>query len=107
MSRIRVNTVNLCKGFITAHKKLADDELNLIWSIWTYQAKQLKPKIDLNKSSARELLKLLKERKITSWEGLTRSRRKCQELYPETRGELYDKRHKHEKVIKQDVKRTP
>jgi hypothetical protein len=102
---VRVNKTNLCKGFITAHPELADDELSLIYNIWVYEGKHSKPLIDIPKITAKGLLKLLRDKKLSSWENITRSRRKCQELHPETRGELYEARHKHQEVIKQDLKR--
>jgi len=100
---IRVNMVNLCRGFIQADNSLADDELNLIWNIWAYQGKRLKPPIDVSKLLAKDLLKMLKDSKLSSWENITRSRRKCQEDHPETRGELYERRHKHQETIKGDL----
>tara|TARA_R100000152_G_C6781773_1_gene217070 strand:- start:6598 stop:6918 length:321 start_codon:yes stop_codon:yes gene_type:complete len=102
---IRVNTVNLCKGFIVANPDLADNELELVYNIWIYEGKKHKPVIDVAKLSVKDLLKHLRDKKLSSWENITRSRRKCQELYPDTRGKLYEARHRHQETIKKDVKR--
>ena len=103
---MRVNMVNVVRGFITAKPSLANDDIDLIWAIWAWQLSQAKPSHKIEKLSARELFKLWKSKKMASPFNISRSRRKCQEHYPETRGDNYDKKQNHQGRIKQDVKRA-
>lgn len=102
---MRVNMTNTVKGFILAKPELADSDVDLIWSIWAWQLLQNKPPKKIEKLSAREIMKCWKEGIVSSPFNISRSRRKCQEHYEETRGTGYEERHAHEEVIKGDVKR--
>lgn len=102
---VRVNMVNIVKGFIIAKPELADDDVSLIYAIWAWQLKNDKPSKDVNKMTAKELMRCWKEGKISSAFNISRSRRKCQQHYPETRGDNYVKKQKHQDTIKADVQR--
>ena len=102
---MRVNMVNIVKGFIIAKPELADNDVDLIYGIWAWQLKNSKPSKDVNKMSARELMQCWKDGTISSAFNISRSRRKCQQHYPETRGESYVKKQKHQERIIKDVKR--
>ena len=102
---MRVNMVNTVRGFIVAKPELADDDVALIYAIWAWQLKNHKPSKDVNKMTAKELMKCWQEGKISSAFNISRSRRKCQQHYPETRGESYVKKQKHQDRIKKDVQR--
>lgn len=97
--------VNIVKGFIVAKPELADDDVSLIYAIWAWQLKNDKPSKDVSKMTAKELMKCWKEGRISSAFNISRSRRKCQQHYPETRGESYVKKQKHQERIIKDVKR--
>ena len=97
--------VNIVKGFIIAKPELADNDVDLIYGIWAWQLKNSKPSKDVNKMSARELMQCWKDGTISSAFNISRSRRKCQQHYPETRGESYVKKQKHQERIIKDVKR--
>ena len=103
---MRVNMVNVVRGFITAKPSLANDDIDLMYAIWAWQLKNLKPSMNINSMSAKQLMKIWKDKKIASPFNISRSRRKCQEHYPETRGENYGTRQRHQKQIKEDVKRS-
>ena len=102
---MRVNMVNIVKGFIIAKPELANCDVSLIYAIWHYQLKQHKPSINLDKISAKQLFQHWKNKEITSIFNISRSRRKCQQHYPETRGEDYVKKQEHQSIIQADVKR--
>ncbi len=102
---VRVNMVNIVRGFIVAKPELADDDVSLIYAIWTWQLKNHKPSKDVKKMTATELMKHWQNGDISSAFNISRSRRKCQQHYPETRGESYVKKQKHQERIKKDVKR--
>ena len=102
---MRVNMTNTVKGFILAKPELADNDVDLIYAIWAYQLLNHKPIKKIEKLSARQLMKCWKEGILSSPFNISRSRRKCQEIYEETRGKTHKTRHAHEEVIKRDVKR--
>ena len=102
---MKINMVNIVKGFITAQPSLADNDTELLWNIWKwFLEKKHKPAIKINSISARNLFKLLKDKEIPNWQNITRSRRKCQELYPETRGKTWKKRHKEADSVRQQIR---
>ena len=103
---MRVNMVNMVKALILADRSLADSDVDLTWHVWARQLKMLKPSKNIEKLNARELLQIWKTKSIASPYNISRSRRKCQELYPETRGKVYEKRQAHQSEVKRDVKRA-
>ena len=101
---MRINMVNIVRGFITAHSDLADNDVDLTYNIWKWELNKMKPSININKISSKMLMKYWKDGTISSPYNISRSRRKCQELYPETRGETYAKRHEQQENVKADLK---
>ena len=97
--------VNIVKGFITAKPELADSDVELIWAIWAWQLSTSKPSVDIKKLDAKKLMQLWKNGEVSSPFNISRSRRKCQQHYPETRGETYVKKQKHQERIIKDVER--
>jgi hypothetical protein len=100
---MRVNMVNDIRKLIGFDKTLADSDVDLIWNIW---ARQVAHEIPIDRMQAKMLMKMWKDGKISSPFNISRSRRKCQELYPETRGQIYEKRQKHQNRIIEDVQGT-
>ena len=96
--------INTIRGFITVHPELANDDVELTYNIWKWELNKHKPPINISKISAKILMRYWKEGHISSPYNISRSRRKCQELYPETRGETYVKRHENQKQVKEDLK---
>ena len=99
---MRVNMVGTVKKYISIKPSLADDEFSLMWAIWASQLKS--KKIDINQLSARDLVFCWKNKQVSSPFNISRSRRKCQEEYPETRGETYYARRKQQDQVKRDLK---
>ena len=98
--------VNTVRGFITAKPELGESDIDLIWAIWAWQLSKAKPALKIENMSARELMKHWKEGSVSSAFNISRSRRKCQQHYPETRGETYGKRQEHQVTIRADVKKA-
>lgn len=94
--------VHVCRDFIRSHSFLADSDVDLIWYIWTKQL--LDMRIDITKEDAISLMRHWKNGDIASPFNISRSRRKCQELYPETRGVTYNVRHDQELQVIQDIR---
>ena len=114
---MRINMIQEVKKYLTVYHQLRDSDVDLIWSIWINQiSKILNPQIkrhlypipqrqrDVSKISAIELMRLWKDGKISSPSNITRSRRKCQELYPETRGKCYEARRKQQRRVIGDIR---
>ncbi len=97
--------VNTVKGFIIAKPELANSDVELIYAIWAWQLKNNKPSKDINKMTAKDLMQHWRDGQISSAFNISRSRRKCQQHYPETRGESYVKKQKHQERVVKDVKR--
>ena len=103
---MRITIVNTVKGFIVAKPSLADNDVDLIYAIWSWQMKNLKPAVNIDSLTVKQLMKTWKAGTVSSPFNISRSRRKCQEHYPETRGELYASKQRHQQIIKEDVKRS-
>lgn len=101
---MRIKMTNIIKGFIKSKAELADDDFALMWGVWDWELRQLSPPKNILKFSARDLMKALKEKQITSPSAIGRARRKCQEMYPETRGNTYDQRHNEQQNVINDVR---
>jgi len=97
--------VNMVKGFITAKPELANNDVDLIYAIWARQLENAKPSKNIVKMSAKDLMIAWKDGTISSAFNISRSRRKCQQHYPETRGEAYVKKQEHQERVIKDVKR--
>ena len=61
--------------------------------------------INLKETTVYDFYGKLIHKKLPKPSSIRRARRKCQEHYPETRGESYAKKQRHQTVIKKDVKR--
>ena len=103
---MRINMVNIVKGFMIARPELANNDVKLIYAVWAWQLKTHKPNVDIKKISARDLMKKWRDGEISSAFNISRSRRKCQQHHPETRGKNYVRKQKHQETIKNDVKRS-
>lgn len=101
---MRIKMTNVIKGFIKSKAELADDDFALMWGIWDWELRQLSPPKNILKFSARDLIKALKDKQITSPSAIGRARRKCQEMYPETRGKTYEQRHNEQQNVINDMR---
>ena len=101
---MRIKMTNIIRGFIKAKPDLADDDFALMWGIWDWELRQMTPPDNILKMSARDLVQALKEKKLTSPSAIGRSRRKCQEMYPETRGATYEHRHAEQRNVINDIR---
>ncbi len=101
---MRIKMTNIIKGFIKSKSELADDDFALMWGIWDWELRQLSPPKNILKMSAHDLVKALKAKDVTSPSAIGRARRKCQEMYPETRGTTYEQRHNQQQQVIDDVR---
>ena len=73
-----------------------DNDSHLAASIWWNESKNITDKNDF--------LELISNHKVSSYESISRCRRKLQELHPELRGKKYEERHHRQKEVKQQLK---
>lgn len=85
---MKLTISNLVKDLLTNFPHLRNSDERLIATVWYHQA-GLKEK----QMSAVELLNLYIDKQLSSPESIRRSRQKIQELNPELRGVVYNKRH--------------
>lgn len=83
--------------FLEKYPPLRDNDSRLVANMWNTE-------INLGGLSANEFLNLLSANKISSPESIVRCRRKVQELNEHLRGKDWDKRHKKQKEVVDDLK---
>ena len=72
------------KAVLEADEAARDDDVKLYIKVaWEYYP------IDLSRLAFTKWAALVKEKRLPSLESVGRARRKCQELYPDLRGEAY------------------
>jgi len=90
----------IVKDILTKHPKTRDSDSLLLSFIWVYQAGG---KDYIQDISMRDFISDFIGKRFAEPSGITRCRRKLQEHYPELRGKLYDKRHKMEESVKEEI----
>ena len=93
------STVDDVKQLLTKYPPLRDDDERLMANIWNTHIGNLE---DID---GKEILHMLANHKLPSYESISRCRRKIQEIYPHLRGEKWDQRHKRAKTIKKEIVR--
>tara|TARA_R110002020_G_scaffold246009_3_gene459752 strand:- start:15961 stop:16263 length:303 start_codon:yes stop_codon:yes gene_type:complete len=93
--------INVCRDLIRKYPFLADSDVDLIWYIWTKQLSDVG--IEVASESAITLMRLWKSGEIASPFNISRSRRKCQEIYADTRGKTWIARHEQQEQIIEDL----
>ena len=87
---------------LTSTPRLRDNDNKLIASVWLKETKELG--LDVQYTTAFDLLKCIADGKLTSSESIRRTRCKIQETTPSLRGTKYEDRHKAAVVVKQEIK---
>ena len=99
MKQKMTKVLDQVKDLLTNHPHLRDDDERLMATMWF---KHMEEKLE--EMSAFDLLKQLATSNLPSYESISRCRRKLQEECPELRGEKWDKRHKAQEDVKEDLK---
>jgi len=97
MQYIKQNTIYIVKNLLTNYKHLRDNDNKLLANIWYFKAKRIE-------EGGMDLLYMIANGELPSSESIRRCRQKLQELYPELRGELWNKRHQMQDQIKEELK---
>ena len=83
--------------FLTKYPQLRDDDERLMANIWVSHIGNLE---DVD---GKDIMHMLANHKLPSYESISRCRRKIQELNPHLRGEKWEQRHKRAKTIKTEI----
>ena len=93
--------MELVKDYLEAKPLLRDSDNKLVCRIWNnlLEAKGSNPK----EASAHDLLCLISQDKLPSFESISRARRKIQEQYPHLRGNTYKQRQNESKIYRDNI----
>ena len=92
------SVIDEVEKFLTKYPVLRDDDEKLMANMWY---KRIPNVLD---QSALSVLGMLANKKLPSYESISRCRRKLQEEDPNLRGKEYNLRHKRTEEIKEEVK---
>ena len=91
------SVLNEVKDFLIKHPALRDSDERLMANIW---GKYLG---DPSYVNGNDILKMLANKELPSYESISRCRRKIQQATPHLRGEKWDERHKRSKKIRKEI----
>jgi hypothetical protein len=96
MQYLNKTNTELVKILLEKHPHLRDNDNKLLANIWYIRSEKLD-------EGAMDFLNTIAEGKLPSSESIRRVRQKLQELNPKLRGKLYNKRHKMQTQVKQEL----
>ena len=89
------------KHILLTKRHCRDNDVYLIYEVW---AKELsKYNLDIKNMHLVPTLKMWVNKQISHPSAIMRARRKMQETYPETRGNLWEERHKQQREVQKDL----
>ena len=91
-----IKMIDKVKGILDDNEKARDNDCLLECMIYDKY-------LDIEKRSVLDFYLKLDKRQLPSPASIRRARRKCQELYPNTRGEKYNLRKSNQKTIKSEL----
>lgn len=95
-----LNVKDCVMQLLIKSERCRNSDTRLTAAIWKHHIKE-----DLPKLQAIDLLQLLADNKLPSYESISRVRRKLQEKYPALRGDAYNARKAEEENVKQQIKK--
>lgn len=84
------------------HPKLRESDSKLVANYWYYEL--LTKGIPLESITSKELLQMFADKKLSSFESISRCRRKLQEKYPELQGVNHELKQEEAKDVKQNIR---
>lgn len=97
MKYIKWSTIDLVKTLLKEHHHLRDSDNKLLANVWFLKAEKVE-------EGAMDFLKLIADGKLPDAGSIRRCRRKLQEENPELRGKLWDKRHKMQTQVQEEIR---
>ena len=98
---MRIKLQDKIKHILLTKRHCRDDDVYLIYKIWGNELSKLN--LDIRNMHLVPTLKMWANKQISHPSGIMRARRKVQEEYPETRGQVWEERHKQQKQVQEDL----
>tara|TARA_R110000824_G_scaffold114540_1_gene265176 strand:+ start:677 stop:991 length:315 start_codon:yes stop_codon:yes gene_type:complete len=98
---MRIKMQDIIKQILLTKKHCRDNDVYLLYEIWNREFAKLN--LDINNMHLVPTLKMWSNKLISHPSAIMRARRKVQEEHKETRGKLWNERHKQETVVQQDL----
>lgn len=98
MTTINHDLATKVKYILTKWFATKDNDMLLVAQFWALESKFNE------KNQAYEVFDAMSKGTLTSYESITRARRKLQEMHPELRGLSWEKRHKRQSKVIEDVR---
>ena len=102
---MKINMQDKVKSTLIKYKNTRDCDPYLLYYIWESELKDINYDYSLNIDNIplTTFLRLWKDKIISHPSAIMRARRKVQEKHPETRGEVWEKRHEKQKDVKKQL----
>ena len=98
---MRIKMQDKVKEILIRMSHCRDSDVYLIYEIWKQEL--AKYNYDINNMKLVPVLKLWFNKEISHPSAIMRARRKVQEEHEETRGKVYEERHKQQKQVREDL----
>ena len=98
---MRIKMQDKIKHILLTKRHCRDNDVYLIYEIWAEEL--AKYNMNIKNMHLVPTLQMWSRKEISHPSAIMRARRKVQEEYPDTRGSVYEERHKQTKQIKQDL----
>ncbi len=105
---MRIKMQDKVKTILLNRAITRDNDFYLMYSVWqdefnALETEKMNHLDSFDHIDVLRLMRLLNEKKLTHPSAITRARRKVQEFNPETRGSLWEKRHKRQAQVQADL----
>lgn len=107
MAKKITQTFHKVKALLDSGDKYRDSDEKLVVKIWWDEMESQKVEgkdVSLREISAKAFFYLYREGRFTTADVITRARRKCNELHPETRGKSYKPRKAKVVEVQQEIR---
>ena len=98
---MRIKMQDKIKHILLTKRHCRDNDVYLIYEIWAEEL--AKYNLNIKNMHLMPVLKMWAKKEISHPSAIMRARRKVQEEHPETRGKVWEERHKQQKQIKKDL----
>jgi hypothetical protein len=98
---MRINMQDKVKAILLRSSHCRDNDVYLLYEIWRREL--AKYNLNIKNMHLLPVLKMWNRKEISHPSAIMRARRKVQEEYAETRGKVWEERHKQQKQVREDL----
>ena len=98
---MRIKMQDKVKHILLTKRHCRDSDVYLLYEIWTDELTKMN--LNIKNMYLVPILKMWERKELSHPSAIMRARRKVQEEHPNTRGNLWEKRHKEQKQVKKDL----